>query len=113
MLRVYGVYKKSVSWDERCYIGAGKYVFKTGDFKYNALLYHPPLSFYINSLFLYFLKFDEDVYKKGDCWEVGNDMVFHSGYNPQTITLLARIPIILFQQPWHFLYSNGLLHCMD
>ena len=81
----YGVHKKSVTWDELCYIGAGKYILKTGNFGYNALVYHPPLSFYINSMFIYFLKFDDDIYKKDECFGIGNRMIFHSQYNPKII----------------------------
>lgn len=91
---LYGTYKKSVTWDELCYIGTGNYLLKTGDFKYNALIYHPPMSFYINSIFLTFLKFNDEIYKKGECFQVGNEIIFHSGYNSQIITLLARLPII-------------------
>lgn len=89
------IQKKSITWDELCYIGAGDYILKTGDFKYNALLYHPPLSFYINSIFISFLNFDPSVYEKADCWEVGKAMAFHSGYDYRFITIISRLPIIL------------------
>ncbi len=89
------IYDKSVTWDEKCYIGAGKYITKTGNFDYNAFVAHPPLSYYINSLFLYPLNFDEKIFQKDDCWEIGNDMIFHSGYNPFLIAFLARLPFIL------------------
>ncbi len=89
------IQKKSITWDELCYIGAGDYILKTRDFKYNALLYHPPLSFYINSIFISFLKFDPSVYEKADCWEFGKAIAFHSGYDYRFVTLISRLPIIL------------------
>jgi len=69
-LNVLSVYNKSLMWDEKCYIGSGKYLLKTGNFlNYNALSYHPPLSFYLNSVFLLPINFNEDAYKKTDCTE--------------------------------------------
>ena len=43
---LYGTYDKSLTVDEVCYVGVGKYLISTGDFTYNVLNYHPPLSFY-------------------------------------------------------------------
>ncbi len=92
---VLSVYNTSLVWDERCYIGSGKYMLMTGNFfDYNALTYHPPLSFYINSIFLIPIKFREDAYHKNDCWYTGYDMIFNSGHNPFLITFLARLPFI-------------------
>jgi len=85
----------SLHYDERCYIGAGKYVFETKNIKYNAILYHPPLSYYLNSIFLLPLSFDDETYQNDNCWEVGNNMLFHSNYSPYLLTFLARLPFIL------------------
>jgi len=92
---LYGIHKKSVTWDERCFIGSGDYIFKTKDFRLNTLLYHPPLSYYISSIFLSFLEFDKSMYKNADCWEFGNNIIFHSKYKPETVVFLARLPIAL------------------
>ena len=94
-LSFFGMADKSMIWDERCYIGAGKYIIKTGNFEYNVFRAHPLMSFYINSIFLLPLHFDEKIYLEDDCWQIGYDMVYHSGYSPQMVLILARLPFIL------------------
>ena len=94
-LSFFGMAHKSMIWDERCYIGAGKYISKTGNFEYNVFRAHPPMSFYINSIFLLPLHFDEKIYLEDDCWKIGYDMVYNSGHDPQLILILARLPFIL------------------
>lgn len=86
---------KSMTWDEACYIGVGKYIFKTGNFKINALAYHPILSFYINSIFLTPFKFGEEIYLNDNCWQNGYNMVYHSEYDPKLLLILARLPFII------------------
>lgn len=92
---LFSILNKSMIWDERCYIGAGKYIFKTGNFEYNLFVAHPPMSFYINSIFLAPLRFPEKIYSNNNCWQIGYDMVYHSGYSPKLILALARLPFIL------------------
>ncbi len=94
-LSFFGMAQKSMIWDERCYIGAGNYILKTGNFEYNVFRAHPPMSFYINSIFLLPLHFEQKIYSQDDCWQIGYDMVYHSGYNPQLVLILARLPFIL------------------
>mgnify|MGYP001574125648 CR=1 FL=1 len=94
-LGFFSIINKSMIWDERCYIGAGKYILKTGNFEYNIFRAHPPLSFYINSIFLLPLKFDDKMYSSDDCWQTGYDMAYHSGYSPKLILILARLPFII------------------
>lgn len=89
-------YHTSILWDERCYIGLGKYILKSGNFlNLNALGYHPPLSFYLNSIFLVPVKFKDGIYQKNDCWDIGNDILFNSRHNPFLIEFLARLPFII------------------
>ena len=90
---LYGTYDNSLTVDEACYVGVGKYLINTGDFTYNALNYHPPLSFYINSFFLYFIDIDINLFDPADCAK--NKLIFHSGYNPRMMLLLVRLPIII------------------
>ena len=56
---------------------------------------HPPLTFYINSIFLLPLKFDDKIYSNSDCWSFGYNLVYHSGYDPRLILILTRLPFIL------------------
>lgn len=88
-------YNKSIIYDERRYIGVGKYLIHTGNFKYKAIDHHPPLSYYINSIFLLPLNFPEKAYQSDDWYVNGSEMIFHSGYNPFLITFLARSPFII------------------
>ena len=89
------MYNKSVAWDERCYIGQGMYLFKTGNFKTDGFIYHGALSYYLNSLFLIPLSIKTDAWGKQSCWDIGNDLVFHSNYSHKTIVFLSRIPFAL------------------
>ena len=84
----------SLTSDERCYVGVGKTIFETGNLRNNAIVYHPPLSYYIGSVFLLPLKFDESIFQSNDCWQNAENMVFHSGHNPGTILLLSRLPFV-------------------
>ena len=88
------MYNKSVAGDERCYIGQGLYLFKTGNFKTDGFIYHAPLSYYINSIFLIPLNIKVDTWDKDSCWDIGNDIIFHSNYNHKLIVFLSRLPFI-------------------
>ncbi|MBI2541525.1 glycosyltransferase family 39 protein [Candidatus Woesearchaeota archaeon] len=89
------MYNKSVAWDERCYIGHGLYLLKTGNFRTDGFIYHGALSYYLNSLFLIPLNIQTDAWVKKNCWDIGNDIVFHSNYNHKTIVFLSRLPFVL------------------
>lgn len=84
----------SLTADEGCYIGAGRAIFETGNMRNNVLVYHPPLSYYIGSIFLLPLKFDKSIWQSNDCWQIGKDVMFHSGHNPKKILFLSRLPIV-------------------
>lgn len=88
------MYNKSVAWDERCYIGQGLYLFNTGNFKTDGFIYHGALSYYLNSLFLIPLNIKTDAWSKDNCWDIGNDIIFHSNYNHKTIVFLSRLPFV-------------------
>src|SRR3989344_6813973 len=92
---VLSTYNKSIIYDEKRYIGVGKYLIHTGNYKYKALDHNPPLSYYLNSIFLLPLKFPEKAYQSDDWYVNGSEMIFHSGYSPLLITFLARLPFIL------------------
>jgi hypothetical protein len=92
----------SVTWDETCYIGAGKYILKNYNFKYNALGYHPPLAYYINSVFLFPIKFSDKAYSTDNCWINSREIIFNSGIPSSLLVFLARLPFILISIAFAF-----------
>ena len=92
---VLSTYNKSIIYDEKRYIGVGKYLIHTDNYKYKALNHNPPLSYYLNSILLLPLEFPEKSYQSDDWYVNGSEMIFHSGYSPFLITFLARLPFIL------------------
>jgi len=95
VLGVSSIFNKSMTWDETCYVGAGKYLIKTGNFKFSAFAFHPPMTYYIGSIFLMPLKFDDSVYSTDFCYEFGEGMIYNSSYNPKTLLLLSRLPFVI------------------
>lgn len=89
-----GINYNSMIYDERCFVGAGRAIFETGNMRSIALVNHPPLSYYIGSLLLMPLKIDDSIWQSDDCWEVGKNVVFHSGHNPNKILFLSRLPFV-------------------
>ncbi|MBI1936243.1 glycosyltransferase family 39 protein [Candidatus Woesearchaeota archaeon] len=94
-----GMFHNSVVWDELCFVGQGRAILSTLSTKYSIFSDHPPLSYYLNSLFLLPLKFDKNILQGGDgnklCWQIGHDILFNSGYNTNLILLLSRLPFII------------------
>jgi len=88
------VYKESVTWDEVCYAGMGKYILETGNFKTDGSIVHATLSYYINSLFLYFIDIPEHILAEESCWVRGKELLFKSN-NPVKLLFLIRLPLIL------------------
>lgn len=85
----------SLTSDETCYLGVGKSIIETGNFKVNVPVYHPPFSYYIGSLFLYPLNIDKEILQSYSCWEIGKNAAFYSGYNPDRIIFFSRLPFVL------------------
>jgi len=88
------MYNKSVAGDERCYIGLGLYLLKTGNLNIDGFIYHAPFSYYLNSMFLIPLNIKIDTWHKDSCWDIGNDIIFHSNYNHKLIVFLSRLPFV-------------------
>jgi len=57
-LAVSSMLHTSLTWDEPSYIGIGRQFIETGNPQLKALQLHPPLAYYVNSLFLFPLKFE-------------------------------------------------------
>ena len=90
----FSAYDESVNWDEVCYLGMGKYIFETGNFKTDGSISHAPFSYYINSLFLYPLEIPNEIISKQSCWDRGPEILFRSK-NPIRLLFLIRFPLIL------------------
>ena len=90
----FSVYRESVIWDEVCYIGMGKYILETGNFRTDGSIAHATLSYYINSLFLYSIDIPDEIMNKESCWERGLALLFESK-NPIRLLFLIRLPLIL------------------
>tara|TARA_Y100000310_G_scaffold345466_1_gene465294 strand:- start:708 stop:2486 length:1779 start_codon:yes stop_codon:yes gene_type:complete len=88
------VYKESITWDEICYIGMGKYIIETGNFRTDGSISHAPLSYYINSLFLYFTDIPDEIMTKESCWVRGKDLLFESK-DPIRLLFFIRLPLML------------------
>lgn len=88
------VYNENIIWDEICYVGMGKYIVETGNFKTDGSIFHAPLSYYINSLFLYPIKIPQSTLDLESCWDRGPKILFGSK-NPIFLLFLIRLPLIL------------------
>ncbi|GEM_PF-2275319 len=92
---IIGIFYNSVTWDELCFVGSGKAVLSTGNTRYTLLIDHPPLSYYLNSIFLLPLKFDKEISQNDWCYKTGHEVLFGSGYNPKFILFLSRLPFAI------------------
>lgn len=92
---IVSIKNNSLTSDETLYIGAGKEIFETGNMSSVVVMAHPPLSYYIGSIFLIPLKFDKSIWEKYDDWERGQNVVFHSGHDSDTIIFLSRLPFVI------------------
>lgn len=90
-----GMFHSSVVWDEPAFIGQGKAIFSTGYMSFMILADHPPLSYYISSIPLIPLKFDEKIWDKKELFKIGYDVLFNSGYNYKKILILSRFPFLI------------------
>ncbi len=90
---VISITQNSLTSDENLYIGAGKEIFETGNLRTVVVMAHPPLSYYIGSIFLIPLKFEKRIWQNHD-WKRGQDLIFHSGYDPNKIIFFSRLPFV-------------------
>ncbi len=77
--------EKSVTVDEPYYIGLGYYLYKTGNYKIDPLVGHPPISYYVNSIPLYILDLagympDDNLFKINE-----TRTYYHPNYHDQMI----------------------------
>lgn len=103
----HSMWRSSAASDEPDYIGAGRYLFETNNWKITPALWHPPLAFYINSVPLFFADLPDRLWhvkaptregNLGWVWydlQVGNELIFADPDDPMAILRLARMPHIL------------------
>ncbi len=89
---------KSLTYDEPAYIGVGKYMMETGDVS-TRVPGAPGLPFLVTSLFWCFLDFDSSFWTRfqtSETWGFTSlSMIFESGYDPEVLIFLARLPVML------------------
>lgn len=80
--------------DDINYVGWGHYYMLTGDY-YSLELYHPPLTMYLLNIPNYFLTLPPiRQWDTTDQHALGYYYLYKSGYDPQFLTRIERIPIV-------------------
>jgi len=86
------------TYDEVTFLGVGRYLWHTGDFDIQHVRFHPPLMYYVNSIFLelgpgrWDLGLDA---RNHFTYFAGRGYLYRGGQSPDTVLLLARYPFIL------------------
>ncbi|NPA91716.1 MAG: glycosyltransferase family 39 protein [Chloroflexi bacterium] len=86
------------TYDEVTFLGVGRYLWHTGDFDIQHARFHPPLMYYVNSLFLELGPGRWDLGRDASghfTYFAGRGYLYHSGQSPDAVLLLARYPFIL------------------
>ncbi len=91
---------RSATADETDYLGAGRWFLETGEWRTTAASFHPPLSYYLNSLLLPALpdrvrEIGPDPRTGAVAYDrrVGEEILYRSGRVPAEILLRARLPL--------------------
>lgn len=85
-------------YDEVTFLGVGRYLWHTGDFDIQHVRFHPPLMYYVNSLFLELGpgRWDLGLDSQGHfTYFAGRGYLYRGGQSPDAVLLLARYPFIL------------------
>lgn len=85
--------RMSTTVDETHYAGVGRYLLERGDWNLKGAILHPPLSYYLNSLFLFSLPVPDGVWEEPYQDERGRAL-FRCG-SGDTVLFLSRLPTIL------------------
>ncbi len=86
------------TYDEVTFLGVGRYLWHTGDFGIQHTRFHPPLMYYVNSIFLelgpgrWDLGLDA---QRHFTYFAGQGYMYRGGQSPDAVLLLARYPFIL------------------
>lgn len=93
-------------FDEADYIGAGRYVYETGDWFFSSALFHPPLSYYLNSVPLFFTPLPKGIFsvpsgvrdERGWIWYdefIGRPLLYGHGSQSDRVLFRARLPNLI------------------
>lgn len=100
-LRLPALLSYAPTYDEPIYVAAGRHLAGVGDPQHAALLYHPPLTYHLTSLPLWFVDTPLPEWDpKGFGSQVGLAALYgshtHDGapLAPQTVILLSRLPVL-------------------
>jgi len=98
LISITSIREKSLTYDEATYIALGKYIAETRDVRAVAAPF-PHFPSLVNGLFWYFLKFDPVFWESLPRLYANGyqslPVIFESGYDPDVLIFLARLPIIL------------------
>ncbi len=86
------------TYDEVTFLGVGRYLWHTRDFDIQHARFHPPLMYYVNSVFLELGpgRWDLGLDERGHfTYFAGRGYLYHSGLHPDAVLLLARYPFVL------------------
>ena len=84
--------RNALTFDEPHYVGAGLYLWDSGDYDFaRSLYYHPPLAYHLASLPLLFVETPESPLLR----DVGHRMLSGSEPSPDRVRVLSRLPFIL------------------
>jgi len=86
------------TYDEVTFLGVGRYLWHTGNFDIQHARFHPPLMYYVNSVFLELTagRWDAGLDATGHfTYFAGRGYLYDSGLSPDGVLLLARYPFIL------------------
>ena len=86
------------TYDEVTFLGVGRYLWHTGDFDIQHARFHPPLMYYVNSVFLELGpgRWDLGLNEEGHfTYFAGRGYLYGSGLQPDAVLLLVRYPFIL------------------
>ena len=84
--------RNALTFDEPHYVGAGLYLWDSGDYDFaRSLVYHPPLAYHMASLPLLFVDTPEPPLAR----DVGHQMLSGTEPSPDRVRVLSRLPFIL------------------
>lgn len=95
-LSLAGMKEHSAAWDETHYLGLGNHLLKHGVWDVASATLHPPLSYYIHGLPLFFYNLEESCFEKGlGGVRRGQCLMEKSDPSGDELLFLARLPTVV------------------
>ncbi len=112
LLLMWSAATQAGTYDEITFLGVGRYLWHSGDFDIQHVRFHPPLMYYVNSIFLEFGPGRWDLgldASKHFTYFAGRGYLYRGGQSPDAVLLLVRYPfVLLFVLLGAVLYRWGL-----